>query len=93
MEFCDGCGDGAGFAEDGDFEEASVDGAGEIGDLFELDSRVSTCRANLGFFACFAGRHTRSFVCLISSGVFSSRLCAASILRLHSSIYFCISRI
>ncbi len=73
MEFCDGCGDGAGFAEDGDFEEPGIDGAGEIGDLFELYSRVSIRRAILGFFACFDGRHTRSLVCLISSGVFSSR--------------------
>lgn len=48
MEFCDGCGDGAGFAEDGDFEESGVDGAGEIGDLFELCNRVSTRRAILG---------------------------------------------
>lgn len=31
------CGaDAAGFAQNGDFEEAGVDGAGEIGDLFEL---------------------------------------------------------
>lgn len=28
--------DGAGFAEDADFEEAGVDGAREVGDLFEL---------------------------------------------------------
>lgn len=41
MEFRDGCGDGAGFAEDGDFEETGIDGAGEVGDLFELDLRVS----------------------------------------------------
>ena len=35
---------------------------------------------------------TKSFVCLISSGVFSNLLCAVSILRLHSSMYFCMSR-
>ena len=29
-------GDGAGFAEDRNLEEAGVDGAGEVGDLFEL---------------------------------------------------------
>ena len=36
VEFGDGGSDGAGFAEDGDFEEAGVDGAREVGDLFEL---------------------------------------------------------
>ena len=46
VELGDGRGDGAGFAEDGDFEETGVDGAGEIGDLFELDCflfQVSYC--------------------------------------------------
>jgi len=28
--------DGAGLAEDGDFEKAAVDGVGEVGDLFKL---------------------------------------------------------
>ena len=36
VEFRVGCVDGGGFAEDADFEEAGVDGAGEVGDLFEL---------------------------------------------------------
>lgn len=36
VEFTDGGADGTGFAEDADFEEASVDGAGKVGDLFEL---------------------------------------------------------
>ncbi len=36
MEFGDRCRDGAGFPEDGDFEEASVYGAREIGYLFKL---------------------------------------------------------
>lgn len=42
MKFGDGGGDGAGFAENGDFEEAGVNGAGEIGDLFELQIAIST---------------------------------------------------
>lgn len=37
VELGDGRGDGAGFAEDGDFEETGIDGAREVGDLFELD--------------------------------------------------------
>lgn len=36
VEFRDGGGDGAGFAEDGDFKETSVDGTREVGDLFKL---------------------------------------------------------
>lgn len=31
---------GAGFGQDADFEEAGVDGAGEVGDLFELRESV-----------------------------------------------------
>lgn len=88
------CGDGAGLAEDGDFKQTGVDGAREVGDLLQLEQRVSNPFRDSVVFSDPAARgHTRSFVCRISSGVFSSRLCAASILRLHSSMYFCISRI
>lgn len=85
-------GDAGGFAEDGDFEEACVDAVGEVGDLFELEEGGNVL-ASGPFERVKVGQvRTRSLVCLISSGVFSSRLCAASILRLHSSMYFCMSR-
>lgn len=39
VELVEGEGDGAGFAQDGDLEEAGVDGFGEVGDLFQLFCR------------------------------------------------------
>jgi hypothetical protein len=36
VEFVEGESDGAGFAEDGDFEETCIDCLGEVGDLFQL---------------------------------------------------------
>lgn len=91
VQLVEGERDAAHLAEDGDLEEACVDGLGEVGDLLELwDRWFSHCLTTL------AGTHgrkrTRLFVCRISSGVFSSRRCAASIRRSHSSMYFCMSR-
>lgn len=40
VEFGVGSVHGAGFAQDADFEEAGVDGAREVGDLFELRGSV-----------------------------------------------------
>ena len=39
VEFGDGRGDAAGLTKDGDFKKAGVDGAGEVGYLFELGIR------------------------------------------------------
>lgn len=87
------CGvDGAGFAQDADFEEAGVDGAGEVGDLFELKVSAWCQFCSVSPIDGASRRLTRALVCRISSGVFSKRRCAASILRLHSSMYFCMSR-
>ena len=41
MVFKNGERDGRGFAEDGDFEEARVNGVGEIRYLFELEKEFS----------------------------------------------------
>ena len=92
--------DGAGFAEDGDLQESAVDCVGEVGDLFEL---VGFALASLFLLYPLLllsiwvlrgkEKHTKLFVCRISSGVFSNRRCADSMRRSQSSMYFCISRI
>lgn len=89
MQFVERDGHGTGLAEDGDFEKSRVDGFGEIRDLFELQSMSihTPYRQQLG--KCL----TKLLVCRISSGVFSNRRWAESILRSQSSMYFCISRI
>lgn len=81
--------DRARLAEHRDFEKARVDGVVQVGNLFQLERSQSGA---LQGCLRWTIERTRLLVCWISSGVFSSRRWAVSILRSQSSMYFCMSR-
>ena len=102
IEFCDGGGDGARFAEDGDFEESSIYSAREVGDLFELciDMSAGFLRAVLKEQSRVLERSFVLFRPVFSQASSAQRQCVDCIRRctsacracshIRNQIYFCL---